>query len=336
MITSIFNKRIKLILICFFLNIGCQSPSQVTTFSDLVMTIHYRILIGHSLSASDKQQIQAIIDQTFAEVNQIYNKWNPQSELSELNRLKAGEAKILSPQLNNFLLQTGKMVKLTEGRFDPTIEPLQQLWKDKLEQGLVPQEEEINTLQPCLGWDKIHLHQGVFTKEDSRTQIDLGGIAKGWCVDLLVERLNQAGFPNVFVEWGGEIRTSGEHPSHRPWNIYISYFENPDPKHALAYLSLNNQAIATSGDYFQFWTVKLPDEEAKTYTHIFNPQTLYPVEVKPGSIASASVRAPTCWMADALAKVPLLFESLEEAQAWAQEMQQKIPSLEFWIVARPD
>lgn len=300
------------------------------------MTIRYRLLIGQSLTDNQRQVIQAIVEQTFDEVNRYYNKWNADSELSQLNRLPANEKRQLSPQLYQFLLKVGEIVKWTEGRFDPTVEPIQQLWKQYLEQGQTPTQEEILALRPCIGWDKIHLNDGFFFKDDSRTSLDLGGIAKGYCVDLIVERLNQAGFANVFMEWGGEIRASGEHPSHRPWNIYISRFEDARPNHALAYVSLKDQAIATSGDYFQFWTAKTTSGEQKIYTHIFNPLTLQPLEVKPGSIASASLLADSCILADGLAKVAMLFDSLEEAQQWTMQVQKMIPNLTFWMVTREE
>ncbi|MFI5344606.1 MAG: FAD:protein FMN transferase [Chlamydiales bacterium] len=318
---------------------SCTTPTSKTNpvpteFADNVMTINYRILVGGALSPSQKYRIQQIIQETFSEVDAIYNKWNPASEISQLNRLSASEWRILSPQLFSFMQRMDQLVKLTEGRFDPTIEPLQELWKNHLENGNEPPEEEIIALKPCIGWDKIQFASGLFYKADSRTQLDLGGIAKGYCVDLLVERLHQEGFTQLYVEWGGEIRTSGYHPEGRPWRVYISRLENPDPHQAIAHLNLINQALATSGDYFQHWTIRSTDGEPLTYCHIFNPKTLQPLLVKPGSIASASLAANDCLTADALAKVLMLFDTPEEAQQWFKKLQETDPHLACWIVTR--
>jgi thiamine biosynthesis lipoprotein len=324
-------------LISLLLLSGCKTSTQadvkpfVAIFTQNIMTIDYHILIGHPLNLIERQRIQSIIDQTFAEVDVIYNKWNPSSEISKLNRLKTGESIRLSDSLFQFLTQLSELVALTNGRFDPTIEPLQQLWKSKLEKGLIPSAEELSSIKPCLGWDKIHFEDGFFIKDDNRTQLDFGGVAKGLCVDLLVERLNQAGFENVFVEWGGEIRASGIHPSRRPWNIYISHLDDPNPAHALAYVSLINQAIATSGDYFQYWTITTEDGNEKMYCHIFDPHTLSPVLVQPGSVASASLIADNCLTADSLAKVLMLFESKEKAEEWIENLRQTHPRLQFWM-----
>jgi len=163
--------------------------------------------------------------------------------------------------------------------------------------------------------------------------LDLGGIAKGYGVDLILENLNQAGFSDVFVEWGGEIRASGKHPEGRPWRIFISRLENNDPHLAIAHLDLVDQAIATSGDYLQNWTIE-KDGNCSTFFHIIDPVTLHPLQKQPLSIASTSVVAPTCALADGLATVAMMFLSVEEAQVWAEKMKKENPDLSFWIVSR--
>lgn len=298
------------------------------------MTIDYHISVGDRLSPQQKQRAQQIIHATFQEIDAIYNKWNPHSELNRLNQLPAHIPCSLSPQLYQFLQRLDVLVELSGGRFDPTIEPLQQLWKECLAQGKCPNQEEIEALRPCLGWNTIHFANGIFYKQDDRTQLDFGGVAKGLCVDLLIERLHQAGLNHLFVEWGGEIRALGLHPSQRPWHVYISQLGNTDPTQALAHVELFNQALATSGDYYQFWQVMTEAGVEKTYCHIFNPLTFAPLEVKPGSVASASLLALDCVTADALAKVLMLFDTVEQAQAWLEQMQKKFPYLSCWIATR--
>jgi FAD:protein FMN transferase len=322
------------LLLVFVLNLSSQTQPTLTQFTQNVMTIDYHISIGDRLSPHKKRQIQKIIDSTFQEIDAIYNKWNPHSELSLLNALPANTPHALSSQLLLFLQRLDTLVKLSGGRFDPTIEPLQQLWKTKMEQGQCPSFEEIEILKPCIGWQTLHYKNGIFYKDDSRTQLDLGGVAKGLCVDLLVERLHNAGINDLLVEWGGEIRTQGFHPSGRPWHVSISRLANPDPAQTLAHLDLINQALATSGDYFQFWSVTTNGGENKTFCHVFNPITLSPIEIKAGSVASASLLALDCVTADALAKVLMLFDSIEEAQAWLENLQTQYPDLACWIATR--
>lgn len=298
------------------------------------MTIDYHITIGARLTDQQKQHIEKILQSTFSEVDRLYNKWNPHSEISQINLLQAHEQLLLSPEMQNFFRKIDKLVALSGGRFDPTIEPLQNLWKRKFREGLIPTEDEIALLKPYIGWDKFHVADGVLYKDHSLCQIDLGGIAKGLAVDLLVERINRAGFPNVLVEWGGEIRALGEHPNHRPWSVSIRNLEDANPKNALSRIDLKERSVATSGDYHQFWSVTTSDGKQHHYCHIFNPLTLRPVDIRKGSVASASIFAHDCVTADGLAKVLMMFDSAEEAQRWVTGVQNEIPSLDYLIVTR--
>ncbi len=326
-------KFFALVLLVLYASCVLLTDKHITELSGQVMTINYRILIGQTLSDRQRQAVLAIINGTFAEINAIFNKWNPTSEISLLNALPAHIKQPLSPALYQFLQRLDSYVTLSGGKFDPTMEPLQQLWKKYLSKGVIPPENEIAQIRPSIGWHNIHFENGWFYKDDDRTALDLGGVAKGLCVDLILERLHMAGYPSLFVEWGGEIRTCGYHPSKRPWQVYISRLGELDEQKAIAQLNLTDQALATSGDYFQYWLITMPDSTERTFCHIFNPKTLWPLEVRPGSVNSSSMLAHDCVTADALAKVPMLFDTVDEATAWLQKVQQIYPEVACWIVA---
>jgi FAD:protein FMN transferase len=258
--------------------------------------------------------IEALILNTFMEVHRIYNNWNPESEISQLNRLPAKQKVALSLELASFLAQVDRIVAQTEGRFDPTVDPLQRLWKGCLQAGRLPSQEEQEHYAQAIGWNKIHLENGFFWKEHPLTAIDLGGIAKGYAVDLLCERLVHAGYPNVYVEWGGEIRTCGSRSQKEPWRVAIY---RPPSLTPFPPIELKNSSIATSGSYVQNWEI-----EQVCYTHIIDPRTQYPLHDAP--ISSATVIAPTCTEADALATALMLFPSKEEAHFWAEEKKIKV------------
>jgi len=293
------------------------------------MTIPYRVVIGGPLTSGEKRSAASLIDGTFDEVDRLYNNWNPDSELSRLNRASSGEWLPLSPPLEKLLLLTDRLVKQSGGRFDPTIEPLRKLWRESLEQKTVPKKEERTALAEAVGWDKLQFKQGFLKKMSGALQIDLGGIAKGYAVDLLLERLLAAGHRSLYVEWGGEIRTAGAHPSGRPWRIFISRLQSRNPDEALAVFELHDEAAATSGDYLQNWEV-----DGVRYSHLFDPTSLTPCRVKRGAICSVTVKAPLCAVADALATAVMLFPSVEEAEEWAKKIQETYPEAVFWIVTR--
>lgn len=225
---------------------------------------------------------------------------------------------------------------MTLGFFDPTIMPAYNLWKKKLADNQLPNKKELTSLMASIGWDKIQLKESAIWKESEEVQIDLGGIAKGYCVDLLTERLIDAGYNNCYVEWGGEIRTHGQHPEKRPWKVYISNLTDSNPDHALDVISLNNEALATSGDYLQQWTYSESEENKLTFTHIVHPKTLLPIKVHSKNICSATVKAKTCTMADAFATASMLFASKNDANQWIASLKDSDPLLEFWLMTREE
>jgi len=318
-----------------FLFTSCsRNENAVTSFTGTAMTIDYRILIGDPLNDEQISRVRQSIHEAFQEVNNVYNKWNPDSEISKINRMKSNVIINISPQLESFLNDIDEIVKITEGKFDPTIEPLQSLWKSKLQQGTVPQENEINEILPAVGWDKIHFKNGLLYKDHDQSSLDLGGVAKGLCVDLLVDKIAACGLKNIYVEWGGEIKVLGEHPAKRPWRIFISSLGDNDPKNAIDFVMLSSgQAIATSGDYLQNWTIKDNDHET-TYFHIIDSKTGRSLISTSGSIASASIKVPSCALADGLATAAMMFSNKEEAFAWLDQLKEKYPTICYWIVKR--
>ncbi|HRD55768.1 MAG TPA: FAD:protein FMN transferase [Parachlamydiaceae bacterium] len=317
-----------------FLLVSCSPSTEEksgSVFLGNAMTMDYKVIIGDE--NSERKKIQMIIDSTFSEIDAIYNKWNPQSELSSLNKLKAYQKKVLSPELEAFLIKTKEITLLTNGLFDPTVEPLERLWKKAWAEKKVPKEEEIKKILLAVGLDKIVIEEGTFYKTHDQLSLDLGGIAKGFAVDLLTFNLNKAGYQNVFVEWGGEVKAIGEHPDKRAWRIFISRLHDQNPEHAISHVDLKDKAVATSGDYLQNWTVRI-ENKTIIYSHIFDPKTGYPLEITRSSIASATVLHSSCLMADAIATALMLFPNQEKAKDFALSLQEKEPDMQFWIISR--
>lgn len=291
----------RFIALLLLILVSCQQP-ETTRLSGIAMTMPYSIIVDEKGNGADQ-----VIQETFHKVDRIYNKWNPASELSRLNQLEAYTQIEISSELAALLHLTGEVHHLSDGRFDPTIEPLQALWKAYLEKGELPPKSEVKTVQRFVGWDRVHLEGRLFWKEQNETALDLSGIAKGLAVDLLVENLQAAGYENVFVEWGGEVRAAGNHPTGRPWMVGIRFREGAVP--------LEGQALATSGNYFQFWEV-----DGKAFTHILDPRTGVPLTYPAGDTATTSVRAPTCALADAVATVALMCRTPEELAWWKKQV----------------
>ncbi len=313
------------------LTISSTDSKKLMTLQGNRMTMDWRILAF--AQESKRKEIEAVVASTFDEIDAIYNKWNPLSEVSRINQSRAKEPIAISHQMEQFLQRVGEMVQKTEGRFDPTIEPLQKLWKEHLSKGSQPPQEEIRATLAAVGWKRIHIQNGLLVKEDDRTSLDFGGIAKGFCVDLLVERLIAQGVGQVLVEWGGELRAHGEHPEGRGWNVAISGLDAKDEIEQIGQIQLHNQAVATSGDYIDYWTIE-EDGNLATYFHILNPITGKPLQSKDWTVASATVRAPTCFEADALAKGAIVHPNIDEARAWTEAIAENDEKVQFWLFSR--
>jgi len=302
-------------------------------FEGNAMTLDYRVSIGHTLDSSQMSHIETIISETFALVDSVFNRWNPKSELSQLNLLPAGVKIPLSDELYKLLCTISEIVLLTDGLFDPTVLPLYELWNEHLLRGHVPSDDAIARISTFIGFDKINFGDKLFSKAHNQVAMDFGGIAKGHCVDLLIERLMAAGYVNILVDWSGEIRASGQHPEGRPWAVCIQSLHEEIPFKGAVEIPLYDESIATSGDYEQNWKISKPEGDV-TYFHIMHPKLLRPMIATTNSIASASIKMKNCALADALASVMLMFPSARDAKDWTESITHQIDDIALWLISR--
>ncbi|MGL4348691.1 MAG: FAD:protein FMN transferase [Chlamydiales bacterium] len=295
-------------------------------FSGIAMEMPYHVQVSGSLSRKKQAHIESIIASSFAFIHSCFDHWNPKSELSLINQLPVLEEKKLSPKLLELFAVADQVTKVSEGRFNPALGFIISLWKKSLEKSERIDQEMLESLRENLSWDAISLRNGVFCKQ-TEVQFDFDGIAKGFGIDLLVERLRFSGYTNVYVDWAGDIAVSGNHPKGRQWQIAIRNPISRMPDSEI--IPLPNLAIATSGDYEQYWEI-----DSKQYSHIIHPDTLHPIEIKEGSIASVTVRAPSCAYADGLATSAMTFSNVENLLEWASKVQSTMPGVSFWIFQR--
>ncbi len=312
------------LIACFSRQGPVTSDMSILQITGIQMGIPYQISVVTPSPETDQQKVLDTIQSIFAEVHALYNNWNPDSEISRFNQWPANLSFTPSPKLQAFLQKINRLVHISEGRFDPTIGPLKALWLAALEKGQLPSPDTIEEMRPFLGWDKLRFAGNTISKIDTRTQLDLGGVAKGFCVDLCTEALQISGFHHLFVEWGGEIRCLGQHPSGRPWKVAIVPPPQSGNTSSFLEIELVNAALATSGNYLQQW-----EAEGRRFTHILDPRTLQAVEVTDQSIASATLQANDCFTADALCKILFLFPEQTAALSWLERCQD-IP-LKGWV-----
>ena len=233
-----------------------------------------------------------------AELRRVNDQMSTYLESSEVSRFNASESTDWFPvsrEVAEVVQYAQRVAEHTDGAFDVTVGPLVDAWSFGPEprQDTLPSEAMIARLKQQVGYEKldVRLDPPAIRKAIPELQIDLSAIAKGHGVDRIVGLLNRHGMNDVFVEIGGEVRTTGA-KSDQPWVVGI---QTPDelPGRAQIAHPLPSQSMATSGDYRNYFEV-----DGQRYSHTIDPRTGIPVDHQ---LASVSVIADTCMAADAWA-----------------------------------
>jgi thiamine biosynthesis lipoprotein len=234
--------------------------------------------------------LQSSIDSLLEDFNQCLSTYIPDSEISRFNRDTLHRFE--RPYFYRMLLQSQTISETTGGAFDPTVMPLVAAWGFGPDAPDPPGEAQMDSLLSAVGLENISFDQHYVSKLNPRTQLDFSAIAKGYAVDLVLQFLKDKNLTDIFVEIGGEIAACGVNETGKPWAIYI---EKPlDHERAVqAVVSLDNIAVATSGNYRNFYM-----KDGKKYAHTISPFNGYPVQ---HSLLSVSVFAQSCAVADAYA-----------------------------------
>ncbi len=154
----------------------------------------------------------------------LFSLYDPQSTLSRLNR--DGQLSDPAPEFHRLLSHCDQMHAITDGHFDPTVQPL---WM------ALAKGRDSDAARQLIGWDRVTVSPRKITL-DSGQNLTLNGIAQGFATDLVAQALRQAGLTRVLVNIG-EFHAGG-----RAWRLGIS-----DPVHGLvATRELTDRAIATS------------------------------------------------------------------------------------------
>lgn len=243
----------------------------------------------------DPAAARAAIDDAVAALRWVdgtMSRFSPASDVGRANAGAAREAVAVCDETREVVAEALAWAEASGGRFDPCLGRVSALW-DIPNRHEPPAPREVATLAGRALFRRIDLgaHAGSaavrFTDADA--QIDLGGIAKGYAVDRAARILRERGIAHALIGAGGDLYALGRSPAGEPWQVGI---QSPDDPRALAgTLALENAAVATSGDYQQYFEYR-----ARRYHHLMDPSTAAPWQTPMRSI---SVIADTCMAADA-------------------------------------
>lgn len=223
-------------------------------------------------------------------VEALMTTWRD-SELTRINAAAGKSAVAVSDETFAIIKESVHASAISEGTFDITFHTLHGLWKfDEDLDPHPPTKAQIAERLPFVGWKNIELDAEKRTVKltKAKTQIGLGGIAKGYAVDRAAKVLLDAGLEAFFVQAGGDLLARGKKPDGTDWQAGIRDPRGADGKF-FAVLSLADHAFSTAGDYERSYVV-----DNKRYHHIIDPRTGMPAT----ACRSVTIWAPTALLAD--------------------------------------
>ena len=282
-------KAIFAIVVALLFAVGCTPEKRYITVEGCMLGTTFRVVANTTLTQSEIYSEAIAIDSVAKSSMSIFN---PNSLISAVN---AGEVDTLDIHLLRNIAVAARIHALSGGAYDITVKPL----TDAYGFARVSKKEhfDIDSLLQFVGFDKFRVVGNQIVKADSRVQLDLNSLAKGYTVDLLADRLEQMGCWDYIVEIGGEIRASGVNAKGSQWRIGVdSPIEgNQSPgTYQQTVIKISDKALATSGNYRRYYT----DSEGNKVTHTIDPKSGRSVSSR---LLSATVIAPRCVEADAMA-----------------------------------
>lgn len=212
------------------------------------------------------------------------------SDVAKLNRA-AGKPVTVSEETWRLIETSMQLAERTEGLFDISVYPLVRAWGFTTEEYRVPGEKERKQICRNIDVGKIQLQSDNTICLPEQMQIDLGGIAKGYVSQKLVEYFRDNGAAAAVISLGGNVQTFGTKPDGTPFTVGIT---NPaDGSSVYGTIEIGEKAVITSGSYQRFF-----ERDGRTYHHIMDKRTGAPAE---SDLRSVTVLSDNGECADALA-----------------------------------
>lgn len=288
-------KRVCILLLSLFLLTSCggQKEHKATVFAmDTVMDL-----------TAWGEKGEAALEAAKAEIYRLDGLFDRRSEDSEIYALNKNGGGTVSPDTADLLRRGIEIRRLTGGAFDMTVAPIMDLWGFYDRDYRIPGGDELAAALETVGGEATVDGNSVTLAPGTR--LDLGGIAKGWTSDRVMEIFREAGVTSGLVSLGGNVQALGSRPDGSPWRVAI---QDPDGGGYVAVLPLTDRAAVTSGDYQRYF-----EQDGKIYHHIIDPATGYPAE--------RGLRSVTVVCADG---------ALADALSTALFVMGKEKALEFW------
>jgi len=296
-----------------------QSLQPVALFRFTAMATVFTLHLQNAAPTEARICFEQVRDEV-ERVEQTFSRFRPSSELGRINRNAADHPVVTDPEVFQLLAVAFELARRTDGRFDPTIGPLTQLWRSFVAAAQVePQAqtppptpldwmEALQAVQQRVGFALVELDPEQRAVHFTRPgmELDLGALAKGYAVDRALELLisNQiegvidAGSSSIAATPGALLSLTTialGHPLHKDRTV--------------GHLSLNGRALATSGVREQSFLLA-----GERFSHLLDPtQPTSAQHTQAQPVLQTTVLAPSATVADALSTALFLLGPAQSA-----------------------
>lgn len=231
-----------------------------------------------SLRASG-DNAKAAVDESFsriAELDKLASSQNPDSDVSRINAAAGQSYVTVDPAIYEMIEYAKDYSAKSSGEWDITVGVITKMWDIGNADQHVPPAEDIAAKLPLVNYKDILLrpedHSVMLAK--SGMAIDLGGVAKGYAVDEICKIYKKYQIKDGLINLGASsMYAFGKNSKGNAWNIGIKHPRSDKKDTYLGIVSIEDQALSTSGDYERFFI-----QDGKRYHHIFDPRTGYPAD----------------------------------------------------------
>lgn len=244
--------------------------------------------------SSDEGKAQEAIDAALNELYFVNRTMSRFTTLSDIGRANAGaHARPVEIGAETALVvgEALRWSEATSGRWDPAIGRVCALW-DVKHRTAPPPADQVAELAGRKFFRAVEVERRagkpILYYHSNEVGLDLGGIAKGYAVDRAIEAIRARGFRDAIVNAGGDLYAMGNSERGDAWEIGIQ--DPRRPGSVLRTFPLSDGAVATSGDYVQYF-----EYHGRRYHHIMDPITASP---RMTTVHSLTIAAPSCMHAD--------------------------------------
>jgi len=307
--------------LCFLTGCGGSDSPWAVSGATMGTSYNVKVVPPPGVERLAEQDLPGVIQARLDDINDKMSAYSEDSELSRFNQFEDTAPFPVSKETAAVFAIAQQVSEASGGAFDVTVGPLVNAWGfGPVKRSEPPTDEQVAALKERLGYRNVTVDVEACTLRKARPDVycDLAAVAKGYAVDEVARALEEHGYTDYMVEVGGEVRVRGAKPGGVPWRIGI---EKPDaPPHTVQQaIALSDQAMATSGDYRNYY-----ERDGVRLSHTIDPRTGRPITHK---LASVSVLHEECAWADAYATAMMV---LGPEEGW--ELAEKQDLAAYFIV----